>query len=146
MQQLPYELKHLVDLIGVSETELPLHEEKQLKRKGNRRVNADDIFLSGEWDLEKYSTWHLQHLQQPVLSGGAEVLAAAKIVVERRRLSRGNMPHSTHAKLGGTFRRRIPDSLRCLYSGSLNAVQRCMSLFSRAQEADDFLASLKFAA
>ena len=139
--------------------------EKVSKWKGSTRDGADEYFLRGLWDITTLDAAALKmlHNSKPLLSGGRELLRAALAYhaqeqrpeyVSRKRRNKAvaiqraeqrRARRALHPRLPGTHRRRLPDSLRVLYGASEEAEQRLFSFMDRAQEADKYLQSFRFA-
>ena len=96
---------------------------------------------------------------EPVLSGGQSLMTGLQQFVarrqrrsrsrsqgsRRRRIKEQRARHVQHPRLRGSHRPRLPDSLRVLYGAGEDTERRLFQFLERAQAADDYLQSFRFA-
>ena len=161
-RRLPEGLVPLIDAIKKLTEELPRFGEKVGKKGG--KDSADDRFLWGEWNIVDLVPNAQSILQsQPVLSGGKllktglqELIRHKEKEKERRSRSRSkslrrseikerSARHLQQPRLRGAHRPRLPDSLRVLYGAGEDTERRLFQFMERAQVADEYLQSFRFA-
>ena len=132
-------------------------------KKGGKD-SADDRFLWGEWNIVDLVPDAQSILQShPVLSGGEllktglqELIRHKEKEKERRSRSRSkslrrseikerSARHLQQPRLRGAHRPRLPDSLRVLYGAGEDTERRLFQFMERAQVADEYLQSFRFA-
>ena len=66
-------------------------------------------------------------------------------LTRRRKSQERRQRRVEHPRLRGSHRRRLPDSLRVLYGAAEDAEQRLFDFMDRAQAADEYMQSFRFA-
>ena len=167
VEPVPQSLLPLMDAIAKLTEELPRYVKKEQKTQ-IARDSADGRFFWGEWkivDLVQDAQSILQ--SRPILSGGKllktglqelirhkekekERRSRSKREKERKSLRRSEIKersarHLQQPRLRGAHRPRLPDSLRVLYGAGEDTERRLFQFMERAQVADEYLQSFRFA-